>query len=251
MFKRFALLTATLLIALSFVGASVPARAAEAIKYGDSVKGEITDAAIEVEYVIKGEKDDVVIMTVARDNDQKDNKLVPFLSLSDASSVVVDTTKRGVFNSVTVAQRLPASGEFTLTVGREKGKDGTTVGKYVLTVLKATPIEAGKVYEDKLLKTQNVLTSNSFYTFTGTGKPVTVTFTKVDGKRIPRLLIATISDGAIRDEYILEGKSLTTGTLTLTPDNRVVYLLAVQPGLTNFSSSSEVATYNFKLEAVK
>ena len=105
------------------------------LRYGDTVRGEITDARFEATYTFLGERGDMITISLIRESGDLDTVLIlrdrggnELASNDDAPGMPAATDSR-------IARfRLPASGPYTTVVTRFQGQQGGSSGEFALTL---------------------------------------------------------------------------------------------------------------------
>jgi hypothetical protein len=113
---------------------------AEAIEYGDTVEGEITDDQFAVVYSFEGEEGDVVTITMV--DTSRNGELDPYLILLDENGEVIaenDDAERGArlpddLDSQIAEFELPEDGVYTIVATRYQFEDGAGEGEFELTL---------------------------------------------------------------------------------------------------------------------
>lgn len=115
------------------------------LKLGEYVKGSITEKVYEVSYSFSGKKGDVVTLEIVSDPEKPD--LDPNIELRDSDG------KRLAFNddftyplALAIAE-LPADGDYIAVAGRANGKDGDSVGDFLIRVTIVELVGPGSTIE--------------------------------------------------------------------------------------------------------
>lgn len=108
----------------------------ERLAYGETVAGEITDAAYEAPYVLQGRAGQVIVATMRSvDRSLTNPLLAPVLVLRDPdNAILADTTALYPIDDTTLVAEFPMDGDYLLLATREGGPLGTSYGRYTLTV---------------------------------------------------------------------------------------------------------------------
>lgn len=129
------LFTGALLITLAL--SALPAQAAPSaqaegvIAYGQTVSGEITEEVLEQVWTFKGAAGDMIsILVVSND----ENGLDATLTLKDGAGAYLASIDDVFVFDPFFLTRLESDGQYTITVSRSGGADGSSVGGYDLTL---------------------------------------------------------------------------------------------------------------------
>src|SRR5687767_13449953 len=123
-----------MLIVLILVAMLVPMTAGAQegrISYGETVSGEITDAAYEIPYTFKGNEGEFIHVHMEAVDPINGPEIG--IVLTDASNATVALVE-GFFKQNDLFFPLPATGEYTILATRRESRAGTTVGEYNLTL---------------------------------------------------------------------------------------------------------------------
>jgi hypothetical protein len=163
----------------------------QALVYGQSVGGEITDQIVSQIYTFTGKAGDRLRITMEA---AQDSALDCYLELQDANGTVLDANddiKPGVVRDSQITTELPADGTYTLIASRYVGPDAEpTTGAYTLTLeqIEATSAQGvtssttlityGQTEVDEISDEQYLV----FYVFDGTaGDSVTIQIDTLSG----------------------------------------------------------------------
>lgn len=231
-FKITAIVVVAVLLVVGVVDGILTADAQDeeiSIHYGDTINDQITDEAFQLRYTFDGQEGDVVIIRMI--SDATDTALAtPAFQVVYGDHTLIDSTR--VFTlSQTVAYavfQLPEAGQYSLTATRRDGEAGQDVGGYVLNLYSATPLEA-----DQTISGAGSESSEQYYVI-APNAPFTLSYTKTEGRFSPSITISALrEDGAIEQAADMSGVFLDAGTLTVTPDSGVLYLVRVGSGFFN------------------
>lgn len=139
MLRRMMIFTVVLFVILlssSFVSAQ------DALDYGDSVDGEITNREYEVEYIFAGSEGDVIIITLTPE-DEFGGLSNPVIILLDSEGDDLTTVESGL-GAAALIYDLPEDGEYIIIASRSDGRTGDAVGGYTLTLDVAKELAAGE-----------------------------------------------------------------------------------------------------------
>lgn len=195
----------------------------EVIQYGDTVTGQITDEAFEIEYTFEGTAEDVVI--VRMDSDESDDALeTPAFLVFSARDRIIDSTR--IFTlSVTTAYAvfpLASDGTYSLVATRRDGQAGVDGGGFILSLKRATPLEIGQPLDGEASDE-----AEQYHVIEPDGA-FTLSYTKTGGRFSPAISVSGMQPGGALDPVAdLSGRSVDAGTITITPDRGVRYLVRV------------------------
>ncbi len=206
--------------AQSGLGAS--AEFALPLTLGIPTEGEITDRRPAVFYSFQGRRDEIISLTMSRVGGELDT----FVALTDANlqELISDDDGGGGQNSAIRDYVLPADGLYTIIATRFQRTDGTTEGRYQLTVDSAgtifddlPPAAVRLDYGTTVTGRIDDTTPEVAYAFYGrAGDAITVSVSRADGDLDP---VVTISDvnGAqlIRDDDSGNGQDARIERYTL------------------------------------
>jgi hypothetical protein len=157
MMKRIALLIALIaLFASTFTATPAPARAqgGEAIKYGASVEGEITEDADSASYTFDGKKDELAfVQLILIEGDDDISTLDAVMQLKDPKGKVIADTGEGDFTVTgafadALSLPLPSDGKYTIDIKpSEDADDKEKVGKYILQLVQPEVLTPGKAVD--------------------------------------------------------------------------------------------------------
>lgn len=246
MFKRifFGAVVLAVVLALAPITTTVRAQGG-ALKYGGSATGEITASAIEVAYKFTGKAGDVVLARV--DKDPKDDKanLIPEISIKDASGkVIADTSKDFTIVTIAVA-KLAADGEYTVVVGRLSGAKGDTLGKFVVDLTLATPLQSGKAVSGSVAgDTEPEKNISAIYAFDG--DKFTLAYERPSGDFKPAVYIYAVTENGTLDDVANMNGSLVAGSLSVA-GSKGTYVAIIGNYAQVFSTSFSSSKSDFKL----
>ncbi len=211
------------------------------IKYGDIVRGALTNKNYQVSYKFTGKKDDNVVISYIADFGADHSLFGRILTVTQGKTVLVDPT-----NYVSrVYLQLPADGDYTIIAGRTDGKKGTDEGSYILRVLNPQALEDGKAVTAKISHADvTANTSIDDYYILPADSAFTVKYELTDGEDRPTIEIDHASDnGSLDSGASLSGSNLDNGVLGISPNKGTNYLLHVYDYYTKNSLSYSV-TYS-------
>ncbi len=175
---------------------SGPAATVGTIQIGQTVTGQITNAAYQQDWAFEGAAGDMVTITMVGTNDDLD----PYLTLLDSAGMELayndDSAlplRRSLDSQLTFV--LPASGRYIIRASRYAGSDGSSSGAYSLTLsaggpfTNATPISFNQTVTGEITNE----TYRQIWSFEGqAGQVVIITMRTTSGDLDPTL---TLLDG--------------------------------------------------------
>lgn len=242
--KRFMILV----LAVAMLAALVPAYAqgGGTIEYNSTVTGEMTNENFELAYTFSGAAGDVVIASVEPVDFLGDFES-PTLTLTAADGTVV--AYRTGYSSADIAAVLPADGDYSLTVGREDGPDGTSVGEFYLSlwlpeVLASGSSVTGSTDSDSVV----------FYAVKDLAA-FSLSYEKSGGDFGPEISVnAIITEPDYADEFgylddlaAIYGSVITAGSMTI-DGSESVYVIKIDEALFDFNFSTVTADYTLTIE---
>lgn len=219
MFKRFAVLTCFALLMI-VAAATVEAKAATKIAYGDVVEGEITSKVTEVEYTLTVAKGDVVVLDMRRG---KDSELysTAIIAKDPDGNEVVNTTEDTSANNTVAGFIAEADGDYTVIATRNKYSD--TTGAFQLRPTAAKTLKSGDSIKDVV----NNDTADVYYALpANTDVKISYNQTAGDYFLYFRILILDSKDSGILQASSTAVKSITS-TLSLTTESDYLTLVSV------------------------
>lgn len=232
-----------LVVALLFLLVVPAVYAQETIEVGQVVVGELTTDVFELTYTFAGEEGQVVVIT-ADPVDPLGDLNDTILKLRDASgTVLVDTTEAFSFGSSILAVQLPATGTYTVTVTRENGAEGTSVGEFNLVVTSAAPITVDSPVTNSISSEGH----DQYYVVNGDAD-FSLSYTKSAGDFFPDVVVYTIdtTDGSLDEAGILSGNTFSIGTLGYFTAN-TLYVVTVRERLFDFNFDEVTADYTLTI----
>lgn len=222
-----------LLIVLAVALPAVDAQGdAALLEFGKPVKGEITDAAFEVNYKFQGEAKDTVILKMVRDGFTGGLAQPDIILLDSANKIIADTTR--VAEAI-LAVQLPEKGEYAVIATRRDGRAGKSIGKYILELIKPaklTPDTAVKGKATYTLKTGEV--QENFYLVEAEG-PFKIAYEKQSGKFNPTVTVNLVDKNVLQSVGTVGGKELTDGVIGVGVAKPAAYIVRVGRGLFEFA----------------
>lgn len=242
--KRFMILV----LAVVMLAALVPAYAqgGGTIEYNSTVTGEMTIENFELAYTFSGAAGDVVIASVEPVDFLGDFES-PTLTLTAADGTVV--AYRTGYSSVDVAAVLPADGDYTLTVGRQDGATGTSVGEFYLSLWLPEVLASGSSV------TGSTDSDSVVYYAVKDLAAFTLSYEKSNGDFGPEIAInAIITEPDYADEFgylgdlaAIYGSIVKAGSMTIEGDESV-YVIKIDEALFDFNISTVTADYTLTIE---
>lgn len=139
MFKRFAILMSFALVMILTI-ATVEAKAATPIAYGDLIEGEITSKVKEIDYTLSVAKGDIVVIDMRR---SKDSELysTAIIVQDGNGNEVVNTTEDTSANNTVAAFIADSDGDYTVIATRNKYSE--TTGAFQLRPTSVRMLQSG------------------------------------------------------------------------------------------------------------
>lgn len=239
--KRLLLVALLLLLAVPVVYAQ------DAIEPGQVVVGELTTDVYELTYTFEGKEGEVVIIE-ADPVDVLGDLDDTILILTDPSgAVVVDTTEAFSFGSSLAAATLPASGTYTVTVTRENGADGESVGEFELAVTLPQSVTADS-------PASNTISSEGRkqYYIVMSDTAFSLNYARSDGEFYPDVIINTINedDGDLSQVAQLSGETFSVGMMGYF-EAGTLYVITVRERFFDFNFSEVTADYTLSVTAAE
>ncbi len=203
------------------------------LTFGSSSPGKIDDTAFTDAWHVHSKGKERISISVER----TDGTLVPTLTLSDdQNNVVAKADHDPTFAKASISSLIfPSSGEFTITVGRIKGKEGKTTGGYKLIALRLGRAEqSGIPFVQGELKVGTPLAgsllatswSDTWQITLDSTAPVTLTVKRKGGTLVP---VITVSDATYKliDSAIPDETFAAASISNFTPSAAGTYLVTV------------------------
>lgn len=222
------------------------------ISYGSTVRGTISDAQADVQYVFQGREGDYV--EVLMEAEVAANPLDTFLILQDASGNILaqnDDIQDGVVRNSYLTAQLPADGEYVIVATRYSGDTGPlTTGAFNLSLNYQDPAYAGVDRQADLIEYGDTVSGEltetaylQFYYFDGRQTDtVIIQVTTTDGDLDAVLYLYALSSTG--DPILLEAND--DSPLGNTRDPYIEYTLPRSGGymiaVTRYSGEDEVPT---------
>jgi|GEM_PF-1582486 len=222
---------------IGYANAQTTTPSDQTLIYGTSVKGEITSSVASDNYTFVGKANDVVVISMKQDG--LDSNLSPLIKVLGAKKTSLgDTSKSFTILSAVLALELPDDGTYTIVASHTKS-DKPTTGKFILTLDLAKPLTDGTTIKDKM---DNSLTA--YYAIHATGS-FTVAYQKMNGDFNPEIDVNTFDEGELKSISSLNGMQLSKGSISLTSEPDVTYIVTV--GVEKFSFSFNKTTVQYSL----
>jgi hypothetical protein len=239
------LLVVTLVVSVLVVALPVRAQDSTAqIEYNQTVEGEITAEAFEVAYTFTGKAGDVIVIYMVPTEDFS-SLYDPTLVLKDAAGNILAQPDSHYSNAL-VAAALPADGEYTAVATRRDGADGTSTGKFALTVVQAQTITPGTPIQGSVTDALPV-----FYTFASKA-PFVLTYERPAGTFYPEMVVSVISEGDLGNVGYIGGLYLKQSTLgiSLPDDSRIEgpFIVAVQKASWDYYAQDVTADFSITFQ---
>jgi len=221
---------------------------ANEIKYGDTVKDNLTNSKNTFTYTFTGKAKDVVVIRYGGDEAVDYDKRLndPQMTVTDSTGkVLIDSTKLFMISDITVGFTLPTAGTYTITATRKDGESGTAVGAFSLMLVNPVTLQTDKDLSDK---TTSKLTK--YYVIVAPKAAFNLIYVKNTGDFSPSIEIQSIDEGgALTTAADLSGSKLQAGLLAIDPAENTNYLVTVGPGILEFGTGN--VNYTLRLTDVK
>lgn len=238
-------LTAIALVLLVLVSSLPVAKAQDdALQYGQTVKGELTNKTFEINYTFKGEKGDVIVARMARDGYTGGLEEPDLLLVDSSGKVVADTTKAFPFSTMVLPVELPAKDEYTLVATRRKARAGKSVGKFVLSLIKPDKLVVDTAVKGRAIYTEDNVVEN-FYLVEADGA-FDIVYKKQSGKFFPSVSVNTIEENELKALATLSGNELNSGTIGILGRPKSFYIIKVGRELLSFIEGDADYTLTLK-----
>jgi hypothetical protein len=203
-----------------------------AIAYGETIVGEITNRHFDVIYVFTGEEDDLVVINLIRyDNADYD----PFLYLTTPENeIIAQNDDFYNLNSRIIAQ-LPADGEYFIVATRRGERSGTGQGGYELSLDNGQTVKLETTIEGQA--TMGGAPPTHVFVADTSGV-YTIQYNHIRGTYFPSLTVSMINEDSYYEEDIsqLSGRGLQGGTIQLMLDRDVIYVLTLEQNNYDYSA---------------
>jgi hypothetical protein len=224
---------------------SVPAFVAQdepiPIQYGDTISEQITDETFEIRYVFAGHEGQVVIIRMMSDGTDA-GLATPAFQVFSGERSLIDSTRVFTLSQTVVyaAFQLPEDGDYVLVATRRDSEAGANSGWFDLSLNSAAPMEA-----DQLVSGSGSDSTEEYYVISPSD-PFALAYTKTGGRFSPSITISALRDsGSTEQAAEMSGTFLDAGTLTVTPDSGVLYLVRVGKGFLSSSTGDVDYTLTF------
>ncbi len=229
----------SILLGLVLVGMfSTKAQAqSSAIKYGQAVTGELTDANAAINYTFQADANDVVVIRMKQDG--TDSSVAPHLVLQDAKlTTVADTKDQIAIFSVNLAVQLTDAGQYTITA---TSADGKGKGKFQVSLAKATVLKPGAPVSDKANSETYV-----YYAYTS-GSPFEIAYEKKGGDFAPTVAVNRVDNHELKSIGELNGEQVAKGSIGIQPKQNELYVISIGEGTLDINFESVSADYTLTL----
>ena len=237
--KRLAVVFSFILLVLP-----ITSYAQESLEVGTPVRGEITNAEFEVEYMFSGTADSVVIIELlAEDDDGFMNELYGQVILIDSSgNVVADTADNFTFGDAVLVTQLSADDDYTIVATREDGRAGESEGEFTLILNIPEILGIGDVAEGAASSE-----GESLYYVVEAEEDFELSYNKSAGDFDPQVLISTITENnADIEDYISVNGEVTNVSLGDIPAG--LYVIEVDDALFSFYWDEVTADFTLSVE---
>lgn len=213
------------------------------IHYGDTINEQITDDTFEIQYLFEGQEGEVVIIRMMSDGTDA-GLATPAFQVFSGERRIIDSTRLFTLSQTVAyaAFQLPEDGEILLVATRRDGETGANSGWFDLSLNSAAPMEANLPIEGSGSDSTEV-----YYVISPSG-PFALSYTKTGGRFSPSIMISALRDGGTTEQAAeMSGMFLDAGTVSVTPDSGVIYLVRV--GRAFLSPSTGDVEYTLTLSA--
>src|SRR5262249_5351338 len=232
-----AICTVLLVVALPI---RASAQNATAISYGQTIKGELTDAQQAIAFTFKAAADDVAVITMRQYG--SDSAVSPHLIILDSKQQpIADSSDQVALYSVNLAAQL-GEGNYTITA---TSTDDKSKGKFELALAKAT-----KLTPDSPVKGQASSESFMYYAFTS-GSPFILSYAKQGGDFVPTITVNRLDNHALKSVGTLGGEQVSKGSLGISPKQNELYIFSVGEGLLDINIDKVTADFSLTVTTGK
>jgi len=237
-FMKFVTLGLFLLIVVGLVW--LPASAQETLTYGDTVEGEITDAAFRFEYQFEGSADDIIVIHMKDGVDFGDLDSPELLLLDAGGNLIADTTEAFTYGETTLITQLSAAGAYTIVATRTDGQAGDSVGPFVLTLFQPEVIDTGAK-----LRSEFSSEDDPKYYSISIDAAFNLNYSKLRGDLSPQISLHALDPDApgITEELATVSGQLNHIVLG-TFEDQAPYIVIVEQALFDFHFTEVTAEFN-------
>lgn len=224
------------------IGASAQ-EVSNALTYGSEVEGNISNQSFEAVYTFRGEKDDIVVITMIAD---VDSSLDPYLYLTTLDNEVIAQNDDFFNLNSRIIVRLPENDTYQIVATRLGERTGDGEGSFSLT-LEAVPVTSGDITVEGTTSPSDTPPTHVFV-LESSGS-YTLTYTIVRGDYFPALVVEKVSADDFYNEAVatIGGNGLKNGTVTLDLEADALYILSLQDNY--YTTPTTDAVYTVKVEA--
>lgn len=222
--KKALVLVLTVLL-VSMMGMATVQAQDSTIEYGQTVSGEITNAAFEIAYTFSGSAGDALVIEMLAVDEYGDLSSPELILLDSQNNIVGDTTQQfsffGRFSASYLAVVLPADDTYTILATRRDGRTGDSVGEFNLTLVVPTVLEADTAVSG------TVSSEGSYDYYVATGDTAfSLLYSKSAGEFWPEVSVNILDpeDGAITGVGYITGDNLTVGAIGSFPAGQVYFI---------------------------
>jgi len=214
------------------------------LEYGDTVRGEITNAVFEVAYQFLGNPDDVVVIEMLATDNDTELRAPEILLLDAEGNLLADSINNiGIEEAVLVFQ-VPEEAFYTVIATREDGRGGDDTGEYTLTLFQPPIIKADDVAESRI---SNV--SRPLYFVVESEDDFTLTYEKQAGDFFPQVSVSTLPDnnGELEEVAIASGDVLSLLTFGVFEGGQP-HIVIVERALFDFAFDTITADFTLQID---
>lgn len=212
----------------------------EPIKYGQTVKGEITNRNFEIPFDFKGSEGDVIIIEMSPVDLLGDLNSPQIILLNEEGDVVGDTSGIFSFGTTIFVTQLENDGTYTILATRSDGRSGDSVGEFTLALIQPEVLEVNTPMEGSIKSSGG----SNYYLIKAGSEDVAFTYSKTAGKFAPDVTVNVIGDYFSLDSIItINGTELTNARVSL-PSRPKLFIIKVSEALFDFNFETVSADYN-------
>lgn len=214
-----------------------------ALTYGSEIEGDISNQGFEAIYTFKGEKDDIVVITMIADTE---STLDPYLYLTTLDNEVIAQNDDFFNLNSRIIVRLPEADTYQIVATRLGERTGDGEGRFSLS-LESIPVTSGDITVEG---TTNPTDSPPTHVFVlESSGSYTLTYTLVRGDYFPALVVEKVNGDDFYNEPVatIGGNGLKSGTVTLNLEADELYILSLQDSY--YTTPTTDAVYTVKVEA--
>jgi hypothetical protein len=212
--------------------------------YGDEIEADITNQNFEAIYTFKGEKGDVVVITMIADSD---STLDPYLYLTTLENEVVAQNDDFFNLNSRIIARLPEGDTYQIVATRLGERTGDGEGRFTLT-LESIPVTSGDITVEGTAAPTNTPPTHVFVL--ETSGSYAITYTIVRGDYFPALVVERVNAETFYNEAVatIGGNGLQRGTVILNLEADELYIVSLQDNYYTTPTTDTVYTVRVELQ---